>query len=517
MNKLALPALLLALGGGLGYWFGQQQASPVAASSKEAATPARKLLYYRNPMGLPDTSPTPKKDSMGMDYIPVYEGEEPAAAGAEQLAISSEKIQKLGVRTEAVSKATLARVIRAAGRVEVDERRVHVIAPKFEGYIERLHVNASGQAVGKGQALFEVYAPELVSAQREYAIARHGVEGMKAADGEAQAGMRQLAEAALSRLRNWDISEAQLKALAKSGEIQRTLTFRSPANGIVTEKKAVQGMRFMPGDSLYQISDLSSVWVIADIAERDVALVKAGSKVAVSIDAYPGRTFAGSVSYVYPTLSSETRTVPVRIELANPQQLLKPGMYAQVALQFAGHAAQLSVPDSAVIDSGLRQMVLVQLGEGRFEARQVKLGERNDERVAVLEGLSEGERVVIAANFLLDAESNLKAAIAGLGSSAAADQAGGKATGKATAKAASVGHQAHGKLVELDAAAGTAMITHEPVASLKWPGMTMEFKFANPALAAQLKPGAEFDFEFVERAPGEWVITAVKSAAHAGH
>ena len=517
MNKLALPALLLALGGGLGYWFGQQQASPVAASSKEAATPARKLLYYRNPMGLPDTSPTPKKDSMGMDYIPVYEGEEPAAAGAEQLAISSEKIQKLGVRTEAVSKATLARVIRAAGRVEVDERRVHVIAPKFEGYIERLHVNASGQAVGKGQALFEVYAPELVSAQREYAIAAQGVESLKGADATAQAGMQQLAESSLARLKNWDISEAQVKALAHSGETKRTLTFRSPVAGVVTEKKALQGMRFMPGEALYQIADLSAVWVVADVFEQDIGLLKTGANARVRINAYPDTVFDGRIAYVYPTLNAETRTVPVRIELANPGLRLKPAMFAQVELPVGARSEVVTVPLSAVIDSGTRQIVLVQSGEGRFEPRQVRLGARGDSYVEVIEGVKDGEPVVVAANFLIDAESNLKAALGGLGSDGAA-----KAPASAT-----VGHRAEGTVDEFDAGTGMLTVSHGPVETLKWPAMTMEFKSANTGLLKDLKPGARIDFEFVERGQGEWVITAIKprpagagastANAHAGH
>jgi Cu(I)/Ag(I) efflux system membrane fusion protein len=195
------------------------------ATLQAAAVPAgrqeneRKILYYRNPMGLPDTSPTPKKDPMGMDYIPVYEGEADEAAGAtKQIRISTEKVQKLGVRTEAASLRSLERIVRAVGRIEPDERRQYAIAPKFEGYVERLQVNVTGQWVGKGQALFEVYSPELVSAQREYAIAIQGVESLNNAGSEARSGMQQLADASLTRLKNWDISDEQLKALASSGD-----------------------------------------------------------------------------------------------------------------------------------------------------------------------------------------------------------------------------------------------------------------------------------------------------------
>ncbi len=517
MNKgVIAAAVVAALAAGGGYWAGQknsplQPADGTAGAVAASGQKERKILFYRNPMGLPDTSPTPKKDPMGMDYIPVYEGEpddEPAAAN--QIKIGTEKIQKLGVRTEAATLRNLDKVIRAAGRIEPDERRTYAIAPKFEGYVERLHVNVTGQPVGKGQPLFEVYSPELVSAQREYAIAAQGVESLKGAEGSAQEGMRQLADSSLARLRNWDISEEQVKSLARSGEARRTLTFRSPVNGIVTEKKAVQGMRFMPGEALYQVTDLSSVWAVADVFEQDIGWVKSGAKAKVRINAYPDKIFEGTISYVYPTLKAETRTIPVRIELPNPNKLLKPGMFVQLELPTAAKGAVLTIPNSAVIDSGTRQIVLVQAREGRFEPREVRLGARSDDRVEVLDGVREGEQVVVAANFLIDAESNLKAAIGGFGH--------GSAAPAEKPAAASVGNKAEGKVEEVDAKAGTASITHGPVASLKWPGMTMEFKAANEAILKQLNPGAAIDFEFVERGQGEWVITSVKPAnPHAGH
>ncbi|RZI39814.1 efflux RND transporter periplasmic adaptor subunit, partial [Herbaspirillum sp. HC18] len=273
--SIAISAIVTAvIAAGGGYWIGTRGAGhDVAASATQAegaGKKERKLLYYRNPMGLPDTSPVPKKDPMGMDYIPVYEGEEEAGSSSgNQIRISTEKVQKLGVRTEKAGLKSIEKLVRAAGRIEPDERRTFVIAPKFEGYVERLHVNATGQVVGKGQPLFEVYSPELVSAQREYAIAAQGVQSLKGAESDAQSGMKQLADSSLLRLKNWDISDEQIRSLAKSGDAKRTLTFRSPVSGIVTEKKAVQGMRFMPGDLLYQISDLSTVWVLADVFEQD--------------------------------------------------------------------------------------------------------------------------------------------------------------------------------------------------------------------------------------------------------
>jgi Cu(I)/Ag(I) efflux system membrane fusion protein len=515
-----LGVVLVALAGMGGYLAGTRghvgaggdsAASVPVKTGDMAVQPAKKLRYYRNPMGLPDTSPTPKKDPMGMDYIAVYEGtadEEPAAPG--QVVISTQKVQKLGVRTEAAQLRVLDKTVRAAGRIEPDERRLFTIAPKFEGYVERLFVNVTGQAVAKGQPLFEAYSPELVSAQREYAIAAQGVATLKDAASQAQAGMQQLAQSSLLRLKNWDISDEQIKALSSTGATQRTLTFRSPASGIVMEKKAVQGMRFMPGEMLYQVADLSRVWVIADVFEQDLALVKNGAKAQVSINAYPDKTFAGTVTYVYPTLKAETRTVPVRVELDNPGLLIKPGMFAQVELQVAVKAPGVTVPVSAVIDSGTRQIVLVQLKEGRYEPREVKLGARSDSYVEVLSGLKEGEPVVVAANFLIDAESNLKSAIGGFASAPVASTSAGSAAAPDTATATSASHHAQGTVEEIDSASGTVSLAHGPIASLKWPAMTMEFKVANAALLKGLKPGAKVAFEFVERAPGEWVITGVK-------
>ncbi|MBI5900327.1 MAG: efflux RND transporter periplasmic adaptor subunit [Rhodocyclales bacterium] len=537
-----LAAVVAVSTAGGGYWMGTRKGGDHGASAtptQSTAVPAaeskpRKLLFYRNPMGLPDTSPTPKKDPMGMDYIAVYEGEqddEPAAAN--QIRISTDKVQKLGVRTETAKLRSLDRVVRAAGRIAPDERRVYAITPKFEGYVERLHVNVTGQPVGKGQPLFEVYSPELVSAQREYAIAAQGVDSLKDAGGEAQRGMRQLADSSLMRLKNWDISEEQLKALAKSGETKRTLTFRSPVAGIVTEKKALQGMRFMPGETLYQVADLSAVWVVADVFEQDIGLIKSGSKATVRINAYPDKAFTGAITYVYPTMNAETRTVPVRIEVANASQLLKPGMFAQVELPVAAKGPVVTIPTSAVIDSGTRRIVLIQAGEGRFEPREVKLGARSDTYVEVIDGVKDGEPVVVAANFLIDAESNLKAAVGGFGHAShgsgaaapapAAPSAAAGSESREGAKPASGDHRGEGKLDAIDLKAGTVTITHGPVATLKWPGMTMDFTLANSGLIGNLKPGASIEFTFVERKPGEWVIVklagtgAARSAAHAGH
>ena len=414
---LALAGIAAAAGGG--YWWGLKQVSHSAVEMPAAiSAPAeRKILYYRNPMGLPDTSPVPKQDSMGMDYTPVYADEE---VSNNQVKISTDKVQKLGVKTEQVLSRKMVNTVRAVGQFQFNEQRLSTVTTKFEGYIEKLYVNTTGQPVKRGQPLMEVYSPELVSAQEEYLIAWHGRQSLSNGTPESLAGVGQLAESALKRLRNWDISDAQLQRLKKDGKATRTLTMYSPANGVVLEKTAVQGMRFMPGEPLFKIADMSTIWLLADVFEQDIALVHVGQAVNISVNAYPGKELKGKIAYIYPTVTPETRTAKVRVELANPDGILKPDMYASIQLMsgpISGHdgASVLAVPDSAVIDSGTRQVVLVQLAEGLFEPREVKLGIRSDGYVAVAEGLSEGEDVVVRANFLIDAESNLKSALGSFG------------------------------------------------------------------------------------------------------
>ena len=514
INMVIIVVAALLGVGATGYWFGtrsatQTQAAPVAAKDAKAE---RRILYYRNPMGLPDTSPTPKKDSMGMDYIPVYEGEDESGVGSGQVKISIEKVQKLGVKTEQAAKRLLDKTVRAVGRVEVDERHIHNIAPKFEGWIEKLHVRTTGEPVKKGQALLDIYSPELVSAQREYAIAMQGVAALKDADADSRQSMQRLADASLQRLKNWDISEQQVKDLASSGATKRSMTFHAfhtPVNGIVLEKKAQEGMRFMPGEVLYQIADLSTVWVIADVFEQNIRLVRPGSKVQIKLDAYPDMRFRGVVSLVYPTLNAATRTVPVRIEVDNPKRLLKPAMYANVEIPVGGKDEVLTVPTSAVIDSGTRQIVLVQLAPGRFDPRVVRLGNRSEDYVEVLEGVAEGEQVVISANFLIDAESNLMAALSGLDMHGGSTPPAGQ-KGASKPPATTVGHQVQGTLNSIGAD-GLVSITHGPVEALDWPGMTMDFVLANSSLVQDIKPGTAISFEIVERNPGEWVITKMKA------
>jgi RND family efflux transporter MFP subunit len=365
--------------------------------------------------------------------------------------------------------------------------------------------------------LFEAYSPELVSARGEYELALQGLAALKDADAEAKAGMQQLADASRARLKNWDIADSPDTA----GRDKSRVTFRAPVSGIVLEKNAVQGMRFMPGETLYQIADLSSLWVIAEISEQDLGQVRIGSSAQVTVDAYPDRLFAGKVDFIYPTLNSATRTVQVRIELNNPKGELKPAMFANVQIEVGKGGKVLAVPTSAVIDSGTRQTVLVRLAEGRFEPRTVSLGSRSDIYVEVLSGVAEGEQVVTSANFLIDSESNLKAALGGMGEAsndAGRDSSRQNSVGlKPDLQSKSVGHQAQGILEAINDD-GSVSVTHEPIASLGWPGMTMDFALANSLLAQGIEPGAAITFEIVERGEGEWVITKLQTQhQHEGH
>ena len=365
----------------------------------------KKILYYRNPMGLPDTSPTPKKDWMGMDYIAVYEGDE--QDDGKTVRVSLDKIQRSGVRTQAAEERKVGRSVRAVGTVKNDESRLTVVAMRSEGFIEDLFVSKTGQHVRANEPLFRVYSPQIQQAQTDLLVAMRALgRGLVGADMD-----RQL-DGAMQRLRNLGIPESRIREVRDTGTNPRTLDWPSPATGNVIEKRIVNGQRVMPGDELYRIADHSHVWVIADVSETDLASIKVGTRATVTVRAYTAQPAEGTVTFIYPELKTETRTARVRIELPNPDERLKIDMYADVVFRDdAGDKPAVAVPDSAVIDSGTRQIVLVAKGEGRFEPRAVRLGRRDDGYVEILEGVATGEEVVTAATFLIDAESNLKAAL----------------------------------------------------------------------------------------------------------
>ena len=389
---------------------GTAAADATATNTADGAAKG-KVLYYRNAMGLPDTSPVPKKDAMGMDYVPVYAGDE---AGAGQVRISADKLQRLGVRTEMAARRPLVRTLRVVGILQVDEQRESTVSAKFEGWITELRVNTTGARVSKGQPLLEVYSPELVSAQQDYRIAVEALDALKEADADVRVSAEGLVRSSIERLKNWDIADADLAALRQGGAPRRSLILRAQRDGVVIEKMARAGMRFMPGEPLYQIADLSSVWMIGSVYEQDLGLVHVGQHITASTVAYPGRAFAGRVTFVSPVMQPETRTAQIRIELANRDGLLKPAMYGLVDIAAGPPEPRLAVPDSAILDTGTRRMVIVDRGGGAFEPREIRAGTHGDGYTEVLEGLGEHEIVVVDGNFLIDAESNLRSAISAL-------------------------------------------------------------------------------------------------------
>ncbi|MGP1679309.1 MAG: efflux RND transporter periplasmic adaptor subunit, partial [Burkholderiales bacterium] len=404
--------------------------------------------------------------------------------------------------------------VRAVATVQANERLLHTVTSKFDGWIQELYVNTTGQGVRIGEPLMEVYSPDLIAAQQEYLIAKRGVQTLAGGSAEVQASMQRLVDSALQRLRNWDISETELRRLEQDGKGRQYLTLRSPANGVVLEKPSIQGKRFMAGEVLYQIADLSNVWLLAEVFERDLAHVRAGQSVQVKVDAYPEKVFAGKLTFIYPTLNNETRTAKARIELANPQALLKPSMHARA--EFSSIHAKvptLTVPDSAVLDTGTRQLVLVQRGEGRFEPRPVKLGARGDGYVEVLEGVKAGETVVVSANFLIDAESNLKAAFSGFGQGAEGETAKGEIkAGAPSAGTSPVTHRSKGTVEAVDLTGAGVTLAHGAIASLKWPAMTMDFKVKDKTLLRTLKPGQKITFDLIGEPGGEYTIVGIQAA-----
>ena len=370
-----------------------------AASSPQMPSGEKKILYYRNPMGLPDISKTPKKDSMGMDYIPVYEGESDDSGA---VTLSPGRMQRIGVRSEPAAMRVLAEMIRAPGTIQLDERRIAVISLRAESFIETVGDVTSGSAVKKGQPLMRLYSPAIASAASEYLSSLTFKSELLTTRGPRQ------------RLLNLAVPETLFSEIERTRQVPLTFTWFAPRDGIVLERNVVDGQRVMPGDVLFRIADHSVVWAMVDVAERDLAAVREGQPVTVRARSYPDKTFEGKVALVFPHLNPATRTVRVRIELPNPDLLLRPDMYAEAEIDTGSGAPVLSVPISAVIDSGDRQVVIVDKGEGRFEPRPVQLGRRSAEHVEIREGVSEGENVVTSANFLIDAESNLKAALKSL-------------------------------------------------------------------------------------------------------
>jgi len=338
--------------------------------------------------------------------------DKPAAEEVPLVEIPLEKQQLIGVKTAAVSVKSIKQTIRTVGRIEYDEKKLATINAHFEAWIEKLYVDYVGKYVKKGEPLAELYSHELFATQQEFInalkwkgqssdVKDETVNKMLTRDSEA------IVEGAMQRLRLWDISDEQIQAIAASGKPMRTLTIYSPANGTVIQKAALQGMRVMPGEKLFDIADLSTVWIISDIYEYELPMIHAGDTAKISMSYFPGKEFTAVIDYIYPVLASETRTTKVRFSIPNPGGQLKPGMFTNVELK-VNTGKRLVVPQDAVIDTGARQIVYVDKGDGYFEPRDVVVGLRSDGMAEIIKGLKGKERVATSATFLIDSEARLK-------------------------------------------------------------------------------------------------------------
>ncbi|CUX02017.1 MULTISPECIES: efflux RND transporter periplasmic adaptor subunit [Rhizobium/Agrobacterium group] len=367
--------------------------------AKKGANPAdRKILYYRNPMGLPDTSKVPKKDSMGMDYIPVFDGDQ---GDASTVKISLGKLQRTGVKTATAEMASISRRIQVPGTVTLDERLVSIISMRTDSFVDDVADVTTGDRIRKGDKLFRFYSREIATAASEYAAGR----GDLRSNGDAGSALR---------LKNLGVPQEVIDTIANTRQVPASISYVAPRDGIVLERMATTGMMAKPGDELFRIADTSNVWVMADVPEYDLASVRNGAEVKVTIRSLPGRTFKGVVDLIYPQVDMQTRTTKVRIELPNPEGVLLANMYADVKIEAGAPNPVVAVPSSAVVDTGDRQVIFIDKGNGKFEPKDVTLGVRGEEKTEIAKGVAAGDKVVVAANFLLDAESNLNSALSAM-------------------------------------------------------------------------------------------------------
>jgi membrane fusion protein, copper/silver efflux system len=409
LKNLALLAAGLIAGAAGSYWYAQRSEPMIMPATedhdhhteKAASQSERKILYYRNPMGLPDTSPVPKKDSMGMDYIPVYADE---VHDDDSVKVSLAKVQRSGVKTETVTPRSLSREVRGVGTVEHDESTLSAVTVRSDGYVEELFVDKTGEHIKTGEPMFRFYSPQIQLAQADLLVSLRA---------QGRPGASRELEGAVQKLRNLGVPQTRIDEVVETKANPRTLDWSAPATGHVITKNVIEGQFVKAGDELFRIADNSHVWVVAEVAEADISDIHVGTPVTATLRAFPNVPHEGKVTFIYPHMRKmETRTVSVRIELPNPGGQMLPGMYADVVFHpGADEPKAIAVPSNAILDSGSRKIVLVAKGEGRFEPREVTLGRRGEDHVEILDGVAEGDEVVTSATFLIDSESNLKAAL----------------------------------------------------------------------------------------------------------
>jgi RND family efflux transporter MFP subunit len=427
-----------------------------AAGDRQAAQAGqdqgeRQILFYRNPMDPSITSPVPAKDGMGMDYIPVYADEEvpdagTGAAGLATVTVGRQGLELAGVVTTPAVREVLGHSTRTVGVVTADETRIRHVHTKISGWIETLYVNFTGQQVRAGKPILTIYSPQLLASQEEFLRAREAAARFAGSSlPEVRKGGEELVTAARRRLELFDVPQSFLAELEATGKPRRSVALLAPVSGYVTAKEVFEGQEVQPGMELFTLTDLSHVWVEAEFYEYEARLLKVGQEATLFLPFDPHLHRRGRVTYIYPTLNAETRTLRARLEFANADLALKPGMYADVEADLATHEGVV-IPDSALIATGLREVVFVEREPGVFEPREVRAGIRASGKALIAQGLAEGERVVVRGNFLLDSESRLRAALAGMGGGAPAAPVVGLPAGREPASAAAepsphAGHQ----------------------------------------------------------------------------
>jgi len=430
MNRQTLGWALIALllGGAGGYLVAHYTGHNGAARDAAMDPDGRKALFYRNPMNPAITSPVAAQDEMGMDYIPVYaeHSEVGMAEPTGTVSIDPVTVQNIGVRTATAERQALSRQIRAVGRVDFDEERLSRLHPKTEGWIEELYIDKTGEQIGKDTILLSIYSPQLVTSQQEYLLALNSLDALKESPyEEIRSGAEQLVTSARERLELLDVPEHQIRELEHTRKIKKNLHIHSPFDGVIMNIGAREGQFVTPATELYKIADLSRVWVFADVYENEVSWIQVGDPVDMKLAAIPGKVFTGRVGYIYPYAEEKTRTIKVRLEFANPDQLLKPDMFADVTIHAQRKVDAIVIPSEAVIRSGEREQVFVVREPGKFEPRTVRLGVSAQGLVQVLEGVSAGEEVVTSSQFLIDSESKLREATGKMLETMSSGQGGG--------------------------------------------------------------------------------------------
>jgi Cu(I)/Ag(I) efflux system membrane fusion protein len=505
--RLAAVALASAALGAAGYALWVRHTGPAAGehaghAEPPSAVPAageRRILYWYDPMVPQQRFDKPGKSPfMDMDLVPKYADE--ADAGG-NVRIAPQMAQNLGVRLASVEKGSLARGVEAVGTVRFDENRIHVVQSRVGGYIEQQPVRSLNQAVARGALLLAITSPELIAGQHELLLA------LKAGDAA-------LADAARQRLTLAGMSADQVARVAAGGKVIERVALTAPEGGIVTDLAARPGMTVMPGAALMSIAGIGSVWVVADVPERDAAALAAGRRAEVRFAALPERSFEGRVDYVYPEIEGSTRSLRVRIPLANPKGELRPGMLASVSFGTTDRRERLLVPSEALIETGRRSVVIVANAEGAFVPVDVKTGAADGGRTEILSGLEAGQKVVVSGQFLIDSEASLTGALARLESQppqGGIDHAGHAHHQQGDPGAAASVQLAQGTVEEVDAAAGRIRLNHGPIPSLSMPGMTMGFK-ADPTLLKGIVVGQAVEFDAAKRGD-DYVVTVLEPRA----